>query len=334
MDSLSYRDAALNFIAGRPMQATNVLAMSPEHQPFLLWPSGYPALWATVARFGNIPIDDVPSLLNPVLLGISTLTLFWIVCLVTGKPVIAFIVATASAFVPSNMIVFGHAWSETAFIPLLLLAYAAFWKYRVSHESLIWLAIAATCIGLANWIRYAGVAFFPIMFASVLAFSVSTLGKRLLHALGATLLSLALTFPLWLRNWQLSGSISGTLRGGVVPKDRLIQDAFAILDLFEHSFFAFSMVLRANLEIPIIIAALYVFVTALRRHGVHWLLGSEIWLPIFWAISFSFYTPERFERMFPWICGCWPKRSPSFFLPLCPPSTPLSPSVRSNCRNH
>lgn len=109
MDSLSYRDAALNFIAGRPMQSTNVLALSSEHQPFLLWPPGYPALWAS-----------------------------------------------------------------------------------------------------------------------------------------------------------------------------------AILDLFEHSFFAFSMVLRANLEIPIIIAVLYVFVTALRRYGIRWLLGSEIWLPILWLMGYVF----------------------------------------------
>lgn len=289
MDSLSYRDAALNFVAGRSMQSTNVLAMSPEYQPFLLWPSGYPALWASVARLGNIPIDDVPSLLNPVLLGITTLTIFWIGCLVTGQPVIAFVVATVSAFVPSNMIVFGHAWSETAFIPLLLLAYAAFWKYRVSHKSLLWLTIAAICIGLANWIRYAGVVFYPIFFVSVLAFSVATPRIRLLHALGATLLSLALAFPLWLRNWQLSGNISGSSRSGVVPNDRLIQDASAILDLIEHSFFAFSMVLRANLEIPIIIAIVYILVTALRRQGVQRLMGVEIWLPVFWLTGYILF---------------------------------------------
>ena len=181
-----YSARYIRYLTGaRAYQPVSYTHLDVYKRQFLLWPSGYPALWASVARLGNIPIDDVPSLLNPVLLGITTLTIFWIGCLVTGQPVIAFVVATVSAFVPSNMIVFGHAWSETAFIPLLLLAYAAFWKYRVSHKSLLWLTIAAICIGLANWIRYAGVVFYPIFFVSVLAFSVATPRIRLLHALGA-----------------------------------------------------------------------------------------------------------------------------------------------------
>lgn len=289
MDSLTYRDAALNFIAGHPMQVTNVMTQAPERQPLLVWPPAYPALWASVASLGNADIDDVPSLLNPVLLGITTLTIFWVCWMITGRLVIACIVAIMSAFAPPSMIVYGHAWSETLFIPLLLLAYAAFWKYRISREKFIWLAAAAIFIGIANWVRYAGVAFLPILGFSVLAASGAVFGKRILHASGATLLSVALVSPLWFRNWQLAGNISGSTRGGVAGSDRWIQDTATIFDLFEHSLFAFSYMLRANLEIPLILAAIFVAIGVFRRHGVRWLRPTEIWLPIVWLTGYLLF---------------------------------------------
>jgi 4-amino-4-deoxy-L-arabinose transferase-like glycosyltransferase len=289
MDSLTYRDAALNFVAGHPMQASNVMAPTPVLQPLLNWPPAYPALWASVMRFGDVNIDEAPSLLNPVLLTLTTLTIFWTCWRVTGRAAIACIIASVNAFAPPSMIVYGHAWSETLFIPLLLLAYAGFWKYRISKEKFAWLAAAAMCIGLANWVRYAGVAFLPILGFSVLVASGATFGKRVLHATGAMALGIALVFPLWLRNWQLTGDISGSTRGGAPPVGRWLEDAATILDLFEHAFFSFSMVLRANLEIPILVAGVIVVYRAFRRHGVQWLHPPEIWLPIVWLMGYLLF---------------------------------------------
>jgi 4-amino-4-deoxy-L-arabinose transferase-like glycosyltransferase len=289
MDSLSYRDAALNFITGHPMQVTNVLAQQPEFQPLLGWPPAYPVLWASVASVGNADIDNVPSLLNPVLLGLTTLIIFWIGWMVTGRSAIACIVAIASAFAPPSMIVYGHAWSETLFIPTLLLAYAAFWKYRISREKFIWLAAAAILIGIANWIRYAGVAFFPILVVSVLAASGAVFGKRILHATGALILSVALVIPLWFHNWQLAGNISGATRGGAANTDRWIHDTAIIIDLLEHSLFAFSYMIRANLELPLAAAVIFVVITAFRRQGVQWLRPPEIWLPIVWFSGYLLF---------------------------------------------
>jgi hypothetical protein len=286
MDSLTYRDAALHFMAGHPMQSSNVMAEAPEREPLLVWPPAYPALWATVASLGNISIDDAPTVLNPALLAFTTLIVFWVCWMVTGSPAVACLVATASGFVPTSMIVFGHAWSETIFIPLVLLGYAAFWKYRTSRENLFWLASAAIFVGLANWIRYAGVAFIPILAFSVLVASSSSLGKRILHVIGAMLVCVALALPLWLRNWNLSGNISGSTRGGLAHSDRLALDMATIVDSFEHCFFAFSMVLRANLEIPIIVAITFLIFKAFRRHGVQWLHPPEIWLPLVWLSGY------------------------------------------------
>lgn len=289
MDSLTYRDAALNFVTGHPMQSTNVMAKVPELVPLLNWPPAYPALWASVMSLGIGSVDDVPSLLSPVLLVLTTLTIFGICWMVTGRAAVAGVVAMVNAFTPTNMIVYGHAWSETLFIPLLLLAYAAFWKYRVSRERFIWLAAAAIFIGASNWVRYAGVAFLPILGFSVLVASNAVFWKRILHAAGAILLGAALVFPLWLRNWQLSGNISGSTRGGAPRVDRWFEDAATIVDLFEHSFFAFSMVLRANLEVPILLATVFVIYRAFHRHGIEWLRPPEIWLPIVWMTGYLLF---------------------------------------------
>lgn len=289
MDSLTYRDAALHFVAGHPMQATNVMAQTPELQPLLNWPPAYPALWAFGLSLRGGLVDGVPSLLNPVLLVITTLAIFWVCLRVTGSPVIAAVMATVNAFMPTNMIVYGHAWSETLFIPVLLLAYAAFWKYRISGGKLLWLTVAAILVGSSNWVRYAGVVFLPILGFSVLAASSSTFGRRMWHAAGAMLVGAAIAFPLWLRNWQLAGNISGSIRGGVPKVDRWLEDLAIIVDLFEHCFFAFSMVLRANLEIPILIAASFVVYKALRRSGVQWLRPPEVWLPMVWLAGYLLF---------------------------------------------
>jgi len=289
MDSLTYRDTALHFIAGHPMESTNVMTQVPERQPLLVWPPAYPALWASTAYLSDANIDDTPSLLNPALLLVTTLTIFWICWMVTGKSAIACAVAIVSAFTPTSMIVYGHAWSETIFLPLLLLAYAAFWKYRLSREKFLWLVVAAALIGLANWTRYAGVVFVPILIFSVLTASGAAFGRRMLHAAGAILVCLAIGLPLWLRNWQLAGNISGSSRGGIASSDRLPQDAAAIVDLLEHSFFAFSMVLRANLEIPIIIAIAFVAISAFRNRRIQWLRRAELWLPISWLSGYLLF---------------------------------------------
>lgn len=288
-DSLYYRDAALNFIDGHPMQSTNVTTHAPERQPLVGWPPAYAALWATVASLGIADIDEVPSLLNPVLLAITTLSIFWVCWIVTGRTIIACVVASVSAFVPPSMIIYGHAWSETLFIPMVILAYAAFWKYQISGEKLFWLAVAAILIGAANWVRYAGVVFLPILGFSVLAASGAVFGKRVLHAAGAMLLGIALAFPLWLRNWQLAGNIFGSSRGGAASPDRWLQDTAKIIDLFEHSLFGFNYALLANLEIPLTLAVIFAVFQAFRRLGAQWLRRPEIWLPAFWLAGYLLF---------------------------------------------
>lgn len=288
-DSLYYRDAALNFLEGHPMQSTNVTTREPERLPLVVWPPAYPALWASVASLTDVDIDDVTSFLNPLLQAVTVLSIFVICRMAAASTVTACIVAAASAFLPSSMAVYGHAWSETLFIPLLLLAYAACWKYRISSEQFIWLAVSAILIGLANWVRYAGVAFLPILWISVFFASSALPVKRVVHATGAMLLGVAVALPLWLHNWYLAGNISGSNRGGPPDSDRWLQDMEKIVELFEHSLFGFDYALLANLKIPLIIATGYVVFRIFNSRGFQWLKVPGVWLPIVWSAGYLLF---------------------------------------------
>ncbi len=293
MDSLTYRDAALNFLSGHPMKVTNVVSETPVRIPSAQWPPAYPALWASFTLIPGLDIDHAPLILNPILLCITVLAMFWACLTLTGRPAIASIVTASSMFTPSSMAVFGHAWSETLFIPLVLLAFGFLLKYKQAGRWVFWLA-AATCIGIANWTRYTGAIFLPLLCLTVFLISCGTYTKRMLHASGALLVSLLITMPLWLHNWNLSGNISGSARGGAVTHvlDRLSMDIETVQRLLEYSLFDFDTVISAFLKIPMLVAALYLVFRAARTSGFRILLPLCTWLPLLWFtvnLAFLFY---------------------------------------------
>lgn len=289
MDSLTYRDAALNLLAGHSLSATNVWGETPAHISLLQWPPGYPALWAAVVALTGLGIDVAPRLLNPLLLATTALALFWAALLLSGRPVVATLVSIAHASTPSSMAVFGHAWSETLFLPLVVLAFAALRKYGKhagdTDKPLQWLILAALCIGLANWARYTGVIFLLLLPLTVLASSGRPLVHRAKHAVIVSLIGGVLVVPLWWRNFRLTGTLSGSERGGIAryPIDKLLGDIERIIEMFEHSLFNFDMLLRAHLEIPILAAAVFLLVRTVRRSGVVRLRSALAWLPLIWA---------------------------------------------------
>jgi hypothetical protein len=290
MDSLTYRDAALNFLAGRPWMATNVISETPMYISMAVWPPGYSSLWAITSFAFGLDIDAVPRILVPILLGITTLCLFWIVMMMIGKPIIAGVVATLHAFTPTSMAVFGHAWSETLSLPLCLLSFAALWKYATAPDNgsrMRWLAITAFFIVLANWTRYSAVVLLPLMGLTVLLMPRLSLTIRLAHICFASFLSLVCIVPLWLRNFQMTGSISGSDRGGA-PRfvvDRLMGDLHAVLEMLEMGVFSFNVLLRANLEVPLLLLSIFLLVRALRTKGLHILVHQSVWMPLLWAFG-------------------------------------------------
>lgn len=290
MDSLTYRDAALNFLNGYPLQVTNVSTEAPERLTSLQWPPAYPALWAFLALISGLEIDQVPIFLTPVLLGLTTFATFWVVLLLTRRPLIAFVITIAAMLTPSNMAVFGHAWSETLFIPLIILAFGFLWKYRLTEKWFFWMA-SALCLGIANWTRYTGVIFLPLLAISVYALSRGHRGKRAIHGLLALSITFLITVPLWLHNWNISGKLSGSDRGGITtyPLERLTTDLATAFDLLRYSFFGFDMLIRAHLEMPIAVAVVYLLVRSIRKYGFKELFPITVSLSWVWFGANMFF---------------------------------------------
>lgn len=290
MDSLTYRDAALNILDGRPWMATNVIREAPMYLPMAVWPPGYSSLWALVSFAFDLSIDEVPFILVPSLLCITTACVFYVVMMFTGRPGIASTVAVLNACTPTSMAVFGHAWSETLSIPLFLLALAALLKYATAittARQMKWLAITALFIALANWTRYSAVILVPLVCLTVLLMPRFSLARRLVHACCAALLSLVCIAPLWFRNFQLTGSISGSDRGGA-PRyvvDRLLGDLQSVFEMFEIGFFGFDVLLRANLEVPLLLLSIFLLARTLRTKGFQVLVNPSVWIPLLWAFG-------------------------------------------------
>jgi hypothetical protein len=288
MDSLTYRDAALNLLAGRPWMATNVVSDTPAYLPLAVWPPGYSSLWALTSFAFGLDIDVVPRILVPTLLVITTLSIFWIVMTMGGKPGVAGALAALHAFTPTSLAVFGHAWSETLSLPLCLLSFAAVLKYASANTTksrLWWLAMTAFLIAMVNWTRYSAVVFIPLVFMTLLFLNRLPIMQRLGHAILFALLSLGFVLPLWVRNLQLTGSISGSDRGGAPRNvsDRFIDDIHTIFELFEQGLFSFDALLRANSEVPLFLLFFYLLLRALKLNGYRFLLAPSVWMPLLWV---------------------------------------------------
>lgn len=290
MDSLTYRDVALNILDGHPWMATNVIHEAPMYLPMAVWPPGYSSLWALVSFASNLGIDKVPRIMVPTLLGITTASMFYIVMMFTGRPGIASTMAILNAYTPTSMAVFGHAWSETLSLPLSLLSLAALLKYATSittTKQIKWLAITVLFIALANWTRYSAVILLPLVCLTVLLLPRLPLSRRLAHASCAALSGLVCIVPLWFRNFQLTGSISGSDRGGA-PRyvvDRLVGDLHSIFEMLEIGFFSFDVLLRANLEVPLLLLSIFLLARVLRTKGFQVLVNPSVWIPLLWAFG-------------------------------------------------
>ena len=288
MDSLTYRDAAFHFLNGHPWMATNVATENPAQVPITVWPPAFSVLWAAISLVTHLQLDAIPQIMVPVLLGLTVVSVFTIAIILTNNPLASGAIAIASMFTPAVMAVYGHAWSETLSIPLSLLTFTAFLKYQSEPKQrlkITWLVMASLLVALANWTRYSAVVLIPLLALSIGLVPGLKASTRLLHALGASLMILLLVSPLWLRNYALTGSISGSNRGGA-PKhamERFTGDIQSILDLFENSLFDFDVLLQANLGPVLVLALGYLVAKYWKRNGLKINIDQAWCLPLLWA---------------------------------------------------
>ena len=254
MDSLTYRDVVLNILDGHGLVSTNTFDVTPGFFPLLQWPPAYPVVWAALASTG-IDIDVVPVLVA--LAGyIATLSLMYLI----GKKLVGGVVpgivsVLLYAAFPAGFPIFNFAWSETLFVPVMLIAFLSVLKASESagKERVAWLGVAALCVGVNNWVRYTGVILLPLLGVSIPLMANGPSGREIKESALAVGASLLLTAPLWLRNYAISGMISGSGRGGLTrgdPAERLMGDLETLWNLVVYPLFGFDTVLYALLGLP------------------------------------------------------------------------------------
>lgn len=226
MDSLFYLSAAENILLGNGVAHETYSLTGPEYEATSLWPPLYPFVVAGITWLTNM--TDTPVVVGIAIFNVLalflTLVLLLRISLRTTSVTASVIAAIALALSPSIQIVHTYAWSETIFIPLSLAAFLFLQEYlsRDRTAQMRSLFVAVVLLGLATYSRYVGIVFFATTALALLVCGRGQLIDRLRTVALASAAYLAILAPLFIRNYLLSGSLSGGDRG--VPAWNLIAD--------------------------------------------------------------------------------------------------------------
>jgi hypothetical protein len=285
-DSVTYRDAALHVLGGEPGRLSNIESEMPASVPNAVWPPLYPLSWALVKAVSGASIDQAASLLAFLLGAVTALGVFIAGLRCTGQAWLSAGVTVLHACMLPIIVVFGHAWSETVFLPLLLFAYLSLLRY-LDTRKLGALMMAAVLIGLANWARYAAAIFIPLLALTVW---IGARGPaRWWHAALAGGVSTLVTAPAWFYAWSVSGHIAGSQRGGAATPARLIGDLGELLSLAAGSLVTADPALLMPLKWPLVVFVVATAALCFYRYGAKLLRNPHFLVPVAWGIAYLLF---------------------------------------------
>ena len=260
MDSLTYINVARAIAEGKGVVAPNYDLASPVFSPMTLWAPLYPAVLSVLCLGSECTATSVRELslyLNFILMLGSSLT-FLILANKLVNPWLALATTVSLILLPAFQLDFMFLWSETVFIPLILLSLYCLTRYLDNNKSLTMLTVAVALIALATYTRYVGVAFAIALIVSLLFFSAKHYFQRIKIVFISGLTYSILIAPLLTRNFLHSGHLSGGERG--TPVFRLQEDSFGLSDLIAQELFSAQPLLLAAwvaLACTLIIACRY-----------------------------------------------------------------------------
>lgn len=226
MDSLFYLSTASNVLDGNGIVQETFELSGPMVRETTIWPPLYPFVLAGLMWLSKLAgASDV--------FGIAVFNFFALVASlflmlrITSRdtPItVGVVVTVALAMSPSLQIVYTYAWSEVLFIPLCLGAYLGLQHYldENSSRSELGLYTMVVLLALATCTRYVGLAFFSAAALTLLLYGQGGPVERLRTVTLASLAYLAILGPLLIRNFTVSGALSGGERG--VPSTNLLSD--------------------------------------------------------------------------------------------------------------
>jgi hypothetical protein len=245
MDSLTYISVARAIAEGQGIVAPNYDLASPAFSPMTMWPPLYPAILSVLCLGSECTASGVRELslyLNFILMLGSSL-IFFILASKLVNTWLALATTVSLLLLPAFQLNFMFLWSETVFIPLILLSLYCLTRYLDNTKSLTMLTVAVALIALATYTRYVGVAFAIALIVSLLFFSAEHYFQRIKILLISGLMYSILIAPLLIRNFLHSGHLSGGERGA--PSLRLQEDSFGLIDLIAQELFSAQPLLLA-----------------------------------------------------------------------------------------
>lgn len=226
MDSLLYLSTAKNVLAGNGIAFETYALAGPAVQETTIWPPLYPVLVAGITWLANlVGTSDVVAI--AVFNGCALIVSLILVVRIAGHTAsinAGVMTAVAVLISPSLQLVHTYAWSEVVFIPLSLAAYLSFLRYLIDDENreLRWLCSMVLLLGLATYTRYVGLAFFAAAALALLYRGRGDWQARLRATVAASVMYLVIIGPMLIRNYAVSGSLSGGDRG--TPATNVLSD--------------------------------------------------------------------------------------------------------------
>ena len=236
-DSISYLDVAKNIHTGNGLVLTDYHINSKNHYtPLTTWPPLYPLLLSTFTA------PDKNEAFAASQMAILTLSISGLLMFLLLRPSIGNKFATVAAliFLTASPIltVFIYAWSESLFIPLLLFSSLCCLKTikAISGNSVaqyrIYLLLMTVSLTMLVYCRYIGI-FFAILWIPPAWKLFKKRKSWFLSYIIMILCYTALVSTLFIRNYYLTGHLSGTARVGSTKG--LVEN---LADLI-HTVFAF-----------------------------------------------------------------------------------------------
>lgn len=226
MDSLYYLSSAQQILQGNGIVYESYALSGPAHEPLTLWPPLYPIVVAGVTWLADLTGTSVVSgiaLFNFLAL-LLTMSLVFSILSRTTSTTAGVVAAIAVALSPSIQIAHTYAWSEAVFVPLCLCSYLLLLNHlsESGRRPVLSLSLAVVLLALATYTRYVGIVFFATTGLALLLFARDGLVERVRTAAIATGAYLALLAPMLIRNYLVSGYLSG--RGRDFPEWSLLAD--------------------------------------------------------------------------------------------------------------
>jgi len=252
-DSLEYLDIANNIKNGKGFLATD-FSLENAGTNSLIKKRSWPPLYAYLLSFFINTASDVSSVsdVSKILLAISIIFVFLIIYRNIGSS--AIIPSLLLCFTIPIITIYTYTWSETLFLPILIvLIWASIEYLEIDSKSIFYriiiLSILLTTMILLAYTRYIGIAFVVLLPIVYLFTNRGTL-DRLLFSTSFLIYTVTVGYLLY-GNYVTTGNISGAVR---LPSDKTILENmidiyYAFIAIFPTSISSIILVLIISVSI-------------------------------------------------------------------------------------